>query len=65
MNYSRSVAFLLNNIAEFVSDRGSRSVFGEMDPKELKNEFARCEIGDGFYFDIEADELKKMKFIKA
>ncbi len=64
LNNSISVAFLLDNIAEFISDRGSRSVFGEMDPKELKNEYARCEIGDGFYFDIEADELKKMKFIK-
>ena len=65
LNNSISVAFLLDNIAEFVSDRGSRSVFGEMDPKELRNEFARCEVGDGYYYDIESDELKKMKFIKA
>ncbi|MBR6102529.1 MAG: hypothetical protein IKP95_08885 [Ruminococcus sp.] len=64
LNNSIAVAFLLDNISEFVSDRGSRSVFGEMDPKELKNEYARCELGDGFYFDIESDELKKIKFIK-
>lgn len=64
LNNSISVAFLLDNIAEFVSDRGSRSVFGEMDPKELKNEYARCEVGDGYYYDIESDELKKIKFIK-
>ena len=65
LNNSIAAAFLLDNIAEFVSDRGSRSVFGEMDPKELKNEYARCELGDGFYYDIESDELKKLKFIKA
>ncbi len=64
LNNSISVAFLLDNIAEFVSDRGSRSVFGEMDPKELRNEFARCELGDGYYYDIESDELKKIKIIK-
>lgn len=64
LNNSISVAFLLDNIAEFVGDRGSRSVFGEMDPKELKNEYARCEVGDGYYYDIESDELKKIKFIK-
>ena len=64
LNNSIAAAFLLDNIAEFVSDRGSRSVFGEMDPKELKNEYARCEIGDGYFYDIESDELKKIKVIK-
>lgn len=64
LNNSIAAAFLLDNIAEFVQDRGSRSVFGEMDPKELKNEYARCEVGDGYYFDIESDELKKIKIIK-
>ncbi len=64
LNNSISVAFLLDNIAEFVSDRGSRSVFGEMDPKELRTEYARCEVGDGYYYDIESDELKKIKLIK-
>ena len=64
LNNSIAIAFLLDNISEFVADRGSRSVFGEMDPKELKNEYARCEVGDGYYFDIESDELKKIKIIK-
>ena len=64
LNNSISAAFLLDNIAEFVSDRGSRSVFGEMDPKELKSEYALCEIGDRYYYDIESDELKKIKVIK-
>lgn len=65
LNNGFSVAFLLDNIAEFISDKGSRSVFGEMDAKELKTEFARCELGDGYYYDIESDELKKMRFLKA
>lgn len=64
LNNSIMTAFLLDNIAEFVQDRGSRSVFGEMDPKELKTEYARCETGDGYCFDIEADELRKCRFIK-
>lgn len=57
-------AFLLDNISEFVGDRGSKSVFGEMDPKELKTQYAKCELGDGYCYDIERDELKKLKFIK-
>ncbi len=65
LNNSFSVAFLLDNIAEFISDKGSRSVFGEMDAKELKTEYARCELGDGYFYDIESDELKKIRFLKA
>lgn len=65
LNNSFSAAFLLDNIAEFVSDKGSRSVFGEMDAKELKTEYARCELGDGYFYDIESDELNKVKFLKA
>ena len=65
LNNSFSVAFLLDNISEFVADKGSRSVFGEMDAKDLKNEYARCELGDGYFYDIESDELKKVKIIKA
>lgn len=64
LNNSLSAAFLLDNIAEFASDKGSRSVFGEMDPKELKAEYAKCELGDGYFYDIESDELKKLKFLK-
>lgn len=59
-----SSAFLLDNIGEFVGDRGNKSVFGEMDAKELKTEYAKCSIGDGYYYDIETDVLKKLKFIK-
>lgn len=59
------VAFLLDNIGEFVADRGSKSVFGEMDAKELKSLYAKCELGDGYCYQIEEDELKKLKFLKA
>ena len=63
-NSSIETAFLLDNIAEFVSERGSKSVFGNMDVKSLKEEYARCEVGDGYVYSIEKDELKKLKFIK-
>lgn len=63
-NSSLKVVFLLDNIAEFASERGGKSVFGEMDQKSLKEDYARCEIGDGYYYDVEADSLKKAKFIK-
>lgn len=65
LNTGIAVAFLLDSIADFVTDRGNRSVFGEMDPKELKSEYARCELGDGYFYDIESDDLKKLKFLKA
>jgi hypothetical protein len=62
-NDSLPVAFLLDNIGEFVGDRGSKTVFGAMDPKELKETYARIEKGDGYFYDIESDELLKLKFI--
>ncbi|MBQ8298186.1 MAG: cell division protein FtsK [Ruminococcus sp.] len=65
LNSGIAAAFLLDNIADFVLNRGRDSVFSEMDVNELKNEYARCEVGDGYYYDIESDELKKLKFIKA
>ena len=63
-NSSLKIVFLLDNIAEFASERGGKSVFGEMDQKSLKEDYARCEIGDGYYYNVEADLLKKAKFIK-
>ena len=63
-NNMLSSAFLLDNIGEFVSDRGNKSVFGEMDAKELKSEYAKCSVGDGYFYDIETDSLQKLKFIK-
>lgn len=57
-------AFLLDNIAEFVSERGRKSIFGVMDVKSLQEEYALCEQGDGYYYSIEKDDLKKIKFVK-
>lgn len=61
-----STAFLLDNIGEFVADKGSqnKSVFGEMEARELKAEYAKCSIGDGYYYDVEADILQKIRFLK-
>lgn len=57
-------AFLCDNIAEFAGERGQKTVFGNMDVKGLKEDYARCEKGDGYFYDIEADELLKAKFIE-
>ncbi len=61
-----SSAFLLDNIAEYISERGNgnKSVFGDMDAKELKFQYAKCSVGDGYYYGVETDVLKKLKFIK-
>ena len=59
-----STAFLVDNIAEFAGERGQKTVFGNMDVKYLKEDYAPCEKGDGYFYDIEADCLLKAKFIK-
>ena len=59
-----STSFLLDNIAEFAGERGQKTIFGNMDVKTLKEDFARCEKGDGYFYDVEADNLLKLKFIK-
>ena len=56
--------FLLDNIAEFAGERGQKTVFGNMDLKALKEDYAQCEKGDGYFYDIEADHLLKVKFMK-
>jgi len=63
-NSALKIVFLLDSIAEFAGERGGKSVFGEMDQKTLKEDYARCELGDGYYYNVEADSLKKAKFIK-
>ena len=59
-----STAFLLDNIAEFAGERVQKTTFGNMDVKTLKEDYARCECGDGYFYDVEADNLQKLKFIK-
>ncbi len=63
-NNNISTAFLLDNIAEFAGERGQKTLFGNMDVKSLKEDYARCEKGDGYFYDVEADKLSKLKFIK-
>ena len=60
-----STAFLLDNIAEFAGERGQKTMFGNMDVKSLKEDYAKCEKGDGYFYDVEADSLLKLKFIKS
>ena len=63
-NNAISSVFLLDNIVEFAGERGQKTIFGSMDVKSLKEDYARCEKGDGYYYDVEADRLMKLKFIK-
>lgn len=63
-NNTISTVFLLDNIAEFAGERGQKTIFGSMDVKALKDDYARCERGDGYFYDVEADHLLKLKFIK-
>jgi len=65
INNSISAAFLLDSISEFITNKGSRSVFKDMDPKELKSIYAKIEIGDGYFYDIESEVLTKFKMIKS
>ena len=63
-NNALHTVFLLDNIAEFAGERGQKTVFGSMDVKNLKEDYAKCELGDGYCYDIEADRLLKVKYIK-
>lgn len=55
---------VLDNIAEFVSESGQKTVLSDLDLNTLKADYAKCEYGDGYYYDVEADDLKKLKFIQ-
>lgn len=58
-------AFLLDDVVRFVgSARGQKSVFDYQDSKELKEQFGKCELGDGFYQNNELMEMSKIRFIK-
>ena len=59
-----NTAILLDDIAEFVADRGRRSVFGEMDVKELKEQYGLCEENDAYFYQLDSAELWKIKCIR-
>ena len=63
-SYGIKHAFLLDDIAKFVLDKGKHSVFESLDHQFLKEEFGPVEKGDGFYYDVDADQLRKLRFIK-
>lgn len=63
-NNSIDHAFLLYDILRFINDRGQKSVFGTLDQIELKERYGKCEMGDGFYLNLELEEHTKLKFIK-
>lgn len=65
LNSHINVAFLLDSIGDFIAEKGSSSVFNSMDHKEMKREYARCDVGDGFYYDVDRENLQKMKVIKS
>lgn len=59
-------AFLLDDVLRFVRDKGRRSVFGQLDQDELKDAFGLCDLGDGFYFELDGEEqIQKVRFLKA
>ncbi len=62
-NNSVRYAFLLDDIVRFINIKGQRSVFGNQDTSELKESFGSCELGDGFFYDIDRDYISKLKFI--
>lgn len=58
------VAYLFDDIYDVVAGQGKKTVFGNLDERELKNEYARNAKGDGYYYNIQDDRLLKAKFIQ-
>ncbi|HAE52592.1 MAG TPA: hypothetical protein DCG30_04985 [Ruminococcus sp.] len=63
-NQCLDTAVLLDDIAEFVYDRGKRTVFSEMDIKDLKEQFGLCEENDAYIYQVDSAELKKIKSVR-
>lgn len=56
---------ILENIEDFAVRSGGKNPIGERaEVKELKAEYAPCDLGDGYSYDVEGDELHKIRFIK-
>ena len=55
---------MTEDIIRFINNKGQKSVFGTQDPSDLRNRFGHCGIGDAFYFNVEKEELTKLKVIK-
>ena len=57
-------AFLLDNIGEFMADKSDKTPFGTMDAMQLKADYAKCAVGDGYFYNVASDDLQKLKFVK-
>ncbi|WP_294581240.1 FtsK/SpoIIIE domain-containing protein [uncultured Thomasclavelia sp.] len=57
-------AFLLDDILKFIKSRGATSKFSEYDEYELKENFGKSSLGDGFYYNVDYDEIQKLKMVK-
>lgn len=57
--------FIFDDILRFYDGVGADSLIGERRREELREEFGECQLGSGFYFNIVADDLSMIKFIKA
>lgn len=57
-------AFLLDDITRFVNGKGQNSIFGYLDIRELMEKYqsGTTQLGEGYHYDYEADEVKKVKF---
>ena len=51
-------------MAEFAGERRQKTTFGNMDVKMLKEGYVRCECGDGYFYDVDANKLQKLDFMK-
>ena len=60
-----SYHLILEDIADFAVRNGGKNVIGsKIEVKDLKAEYAPCDLGDGYSYDVESDELHKLRFIK-
>ncbi len=57
--------FIFDDILRFYDGAGADSLIGERRRDELREEFGECQLGSGFYFNVAADDLSMVKFIKA
>lgn len=59
-------AFLLDDITRFISGKGEKTIFGYLDVMELKDKYGArtTKLGEGFHYDVESDEITKVKFYK-
>lgn len=58
------VAYLFDDIYDVVAGQSKKTVFGNLDERDLKNEYAKNAKGDSYYYNVQSDRLIKARFIK-